>query len=121
MGLPGRVEIDRPHGDGVWVIALHGDYGCDVRPTLDEALASADAARTVVVDLSAARFIDSSVLMALARRRDAAIVAPSGGFPRKLLDAWNGIGRERTFDSTHEALRGVAVVEKPGDPVPEPG
>lgn len=121
MSFPGHVEVERRADGAVWVVVVHGDFDADCRPTIDEALAVVDRAARVIVDLTPARFIDSSVLGTLARhaRPDSrradrvVIVAPPGGFPRKLIDASGLVEWTRIFGSTEAALRAV------GKPRPE--
>jgi anti-sigma B factor antagonist len=87
----GRVTIER-HDDG-WIVALHGEHDVDTLTAVREQLADVRAAdRVIVVDLTAAAFLDSSVLGALfdAYRADIPprlrFVAPSQTPPRRLFD-----------------------------------
>jgi len=111
----GRVEIERRLDGAAWLVTLHGDYDQAVRPTLDQALSVVGRASRIIVDLSPARFIDSSVLAALLRHARPGpnggdrlvIVAQPGGFPRRLLDL-SQVGRHvRIFDTPEAALRKV--------------
>ena len=115
MSFPGHVEVERRADGAVWVVVVHGDFDAGCRPTLDQALAVVDRAARVIVDLTPARFIDGSALGTLARRTGpdsrradrVVIVAPPGGFPRKLIDASGLVERTRIFGSTDAALRAV--------------
>jgi anti-anti-sigma factor len=89
----GTIELRRLNG--VRVLALHGEHDLSTLPSLRRELADAlDCAAAIVVDLSHAEFIDSTVLGALARAHDStsngdlrfAVVAPAGSFVRQLLD-----------------------------------
>ena len=117
MSFPGHVEVES-RGDGaVWVVAVHGDFDAGCRPTFEQTLAVVDRAERVIVDLSRSRFIDSSVLEALARQTRPGsrrgdrlvIVAPPGGFPRKLIDASGLVEWTRVFGSTEAALRAMGT------------
>ena len=92
----GTIELRRL--DGVWVLALHGEHDLSTLPSLRRELDDAlDSAAAIVVDLSHAEFIDSTVLGSLARAHDStserdlqfAVVAPAGSFARQLLDLVN--------------------------------
>jgi anti-anti-sigma factor len=120
VSFPGHVEVES-RGDGaVWVVTVHGDFDAGCRPTFEQTLAVVDRAERVIVDLSRSRFIDSSVLEALARQTRPGsrrgdrlvIVAPPDGFPRKLIDASGLVEWTRIFGSTDAALRTVGMPRK---------
>jgi len=90
----GEILLDRDAG--AWVFSLRGEVDVSVTPNLIERLTEAfDAggASAVVVDLSEAAFVDSTVLKGLIyamektaeQERSFAIVAPLDGMPRRLL------------------------------------
>lgn len=61
-----HVQVVVEQDSGVWVLTLRGEHDISVEPSLHEELDRVFAAgSTVVVDLSEADFIDSSVLGAL--------------------------------------------------------
>jgi anti-sigma B factor antagonist len=103
-----------------WVIELRGEHDISTSAALVDALGRVDGAGApqVVVDLSAAEFIDSSVLAALAHGGEhvdaaggrIAIVAPSAGRARRLLRL---VGLERPplriVETRVEALRSLTA------------
>jgi anti-anti-sigma factor len=59
---PGEIAIDHADG-GVAVITFSGEHDLNTAPELRDRLAEAiDAGRSIVVDLSGAAFIDSSII-----------------------------------------------------------
>jgi anti-sigma B factor antagonist len=94
-GDDGRLTADHL-GGSKWLVELRGEHDLtsagDLRGQLDAIFATGTC---VVVDLSAATFIDSSILSELVRaqrrvERDPgeqlAVVAPTGGFVARLFD-----------------------------------
>jgi anti-anti-sigma factor len=90
----GEILLERDAG--AWVFRLRGEVDVSVKPTLTERLAEpfeAGGGSAVVVDLSEAAFVDSTVLKGLVYgmektaqcERPFAIVAPLDGMPRRLL------------------------------------
>ena len=90
-----RVEVDRL-AEHVWVVALLGEHDLSttdaVRGAIDEVFASGSK---VVLDLSDASFIDSTVLVAVIEAHnhaqhdpddDFAVVARPGSMPRRVVD-----------------------------------
>jgi anti-sigma B factor antagonist len=69
---PGEIAVDRADG-GVAVITFSGEHDLSTAPELRERLARAiEAGQPIVVDLSGAAFIDSSIIGAvLDARREA--------------------------------------------------
>ncbi len=88
--------------DTAWVVTLRGEHDVSTTPRLEAEIDALFARGTnVVVDLSEATFIDSSVAGALmrgwqtaAQKPDSTLVvcAPVGSAPRRLLDMI-GLGR----------------------------
>jgi anti-anti-sigma factor len=111
----GTIELRRL--DGVWILALHGEHDlstlASLRRELDDAL---DSAAAIVVDLSHAEFIDSTVLGALARAHNStsdgdlrfAVVAPVWSFARRLLDLVSLSGTMGTHETLADAVASVA-------------
>jgi anti-anti-sigma factor len=104
-----------PH---LWVVAVHGDHDMSNVGELDETFEAVFAAGSrLVVDLSDAAFIDSTVLSSLirARRRadesesdDLVIVAPVGTPPRRLIDL-TGVDRGvPVYGSREEAFAALS-------------
>lgn len=115
---PGTVTVD--HVDpSTWIVALHGEHDLTttdgVRAELDAIFAQGT---TVVVDFSDSTFIDSAFVRALmdAQHRvdqtpteQLAVVAPPGGFPRRVLDLLD-VGRVvDLFESRDAALRSFTL------------
>jgi anti-sigma B factor antagonist len=100
------------------VVELHGEHDLSTADAVADALRRVDGAPAqIVVDLTAATFIDSSVLGALARAgkharaagATIAVVAPAAGHPRRVLDL---VGLDRralpVVETRADALRLVA-------------
>jgi anti-anti-sigma factor len=69
---PSGVAVDRP-GEGVVVVALTGEHDLATRDSVQGAIQGAlDAGQAVVVDLTAADFIDSVVAAVLVEARKSA-------------------------------------------------
>jgi anti-anti-sigma factor len=67
----GRIDVEC--STGVWVLTLYGEHDVATQPTLREQLELVgEAGGAVLVDLSHARFIDSTVISSLARYRQQA-------------------------------------------------
>jgi len=97
---PGTVSVDHL-GQERWVVELSGEHDLSTVGDLRESLEAIFAQGTlVVIDLSAATFIDSSILGELVRAqrrvdRDSgeqlAVVAPAGGFAARLFGLVGGL------------------------------
>ena len=82
-------------GDDRWIIALDGEHDISTQPMLTAALDRVFATGTrIVLDLSDATFIDSSVIRTLITAHQRAestageqlvIVAPQDGFPARVI------------------------------------
>jgi anti-sigma B factor antagonist len=74
----GRVELDREE-DGLCVVRLIGEHDLNTVPRLREPLGTAvNEGKGVVVDLSGAGFIDSSILGAILEARQQATESGAG-------------------------------------------
>jgi anti-anti-sigma factor len=104
--------------DGISVLALIGEHDLSTQPSLGDALdrCLADGAR-VLVDLSQAEFIDSSVLRSLLRGFDFSeregggrfgIVVAPGSFPERLLHLVKISPVVATYATREEALRALS-------------
>lgn len=121
----GRIDVERLRG--VWVLTLHGDHDFSTQPGLREQLQLVtDAGGPIVVDLSCATFLDSTVIgaIALASTRDGRagaalnVVAPVNYVGTRMVELV-GIGSAvPVYPTRAEAVAahgrefGEAVVEK---------
>jgi anti-sigma B factor antagonist len=113
---------------GVRIVALAGEHDLSTAAELGEALARALAeSSSVVIDLSAVTFVDSSVVGVLvdAQRRAAtlegrgvAVVAPPRGAPARLLDLMGAHRLVRVFES-REAARAAGLGAPCADSPPQ--
>jgi anti-sigma B factor antagonist len=111
---PGVVTVDRV-GSSSWMVTLQGEHDLTNSDRLRAELTAIFAyGTTVIVDLSAATFVDSSIVQELvaAQERIAdvpteqlAIVAPKDGFPRRVLDLLQTDGVLRIVETRDDALR----------------
>ena len=111
---PGIVTVDRV-GPSSWIVALQGEHDLTNSDRLRAELATIFAQGTaVILDLSAATFIDSSIvkeLIAAQERVDGvsteqlAVVAPKDGFPRRVLDLLQTYRVLHICEDRHDALR----------------
>jgi anti-anti-sigma factor len=95
MGAIGTVEVEHHHAD-LWVVALLGEHDLFNASVIEERLAEVHLHGTrVILDLSQASFVDTSVIGVVVREReraasneedDLAIVAPTGSQPRRALE-----------------------------------
>ena len=108
----GEVMVDGV--DGAWLLTLRGEHDLSTNPSLrDELERTLAHGSTVIVDLSEAAFIDSTVLRGLVYGYDQAakhdehtvlVVAPRGGVVRRLLDLTGLSKLLPVFESRAEAL-----------------
>jgi anti-sigma B factor antagonist len=111
---PGTVNVDHL-GHELWVVDVRGEHDVSTVGGLHETLEAIFAEGTsVVIDLSAATFIDSTILGELVRAqrrvdRDPgeklAVVAPVGGFVARLFDLVALDAVVSVFESRADALR----------------
>ena len=109
-------RITRSQVGTATVVRLDGEHDLATSPELVEAMAEATLPQArVVVDLSGATFIDSTVLRAItagAKESDAfAIVAPQGTPPRRLLDLTGLTEVYSVAENLDAALERVGVRE----------
>jgi anti-sigma B factor antagonist len=85
-------RIDVESRTGVWLLSLHGEHDLATQPSLREQLGHVRAAGgPIVVDLSAAGFVDSTIIGALldcaeGKAARVFVVAPPGSAARRLAD-----------------------------------
>ena len=104
-----RLNIRRV--SGVTVIELVGEHDLSTVRGLEGALGRVGGARPCVVDLSAAAFIDSSILNALMQRapdgerpRWLGVVAPATGAAARLLEITGAAGILPVYTALDDAL-----------------
>ena len=120
---PGIVTVDGV-GPSHWIVALHGEHDMTNRDRLHEKLAPLLTQATfVVVDLSPATFIDSSIVKELIAAHEQAddvpaqqfaIVAPKDGFARRVLDLMQADAVLCIFED-HDAAFASLGVANPGE------
>jgi anti-sigma B factor antagonist len=118
MAIRGELIVEKL--PAVWVLGLRGEHDLSTAPSLDAQLEAVFLHGTsVVVDLTDADFIDSSIIGAVFRGLRAAreagtgslvIAAPPGSFARRVLDTASLEDAVRIFDSRREA---IACLESP--------
>jgi anti-anti-sigma regulatory factor len=116
----GVVTVE-PAGAASWVVALVGEHDASNRAWLAEKLAETAEATAVIVDMSAATFIDSSTVKELviakerlddASARQIAVVAPKDGFARGVLDLLHAERIFCMFETREDALRACEPPEE---------
>jgi len=110
-------EVVVEHDQDAWVVTLRGEHDVSTNPSLKNALQDAfGSGSKVVVDLSEAGFIDSSVLRALIYgRREAVehaehelvVVAPSRTFVRRVLRLATIDAMIRVYETRTDALAAI--------------
>lgn len=113
----GRIVVDRA-GPALWIVELTGEHDISTVGGIQDELAAIFAqGTTIVVDLSAVTFMDSSVLRELilahgrAEANDderMALVAPATGFAARLIGMVNVGDTFELYETRAEALRAVA-------------
>jgi anti-anti-sigma factor len=122
-------EVSASHyGGDVWIVSLTGEHDLSNVGELDERLREVHTHGTrVVLDLSEASFIDSSVIARVvgeashAARKpgdDLAVVAPAGSQARRVLGIIQ-VERVRIVDSRDDALAAMGADTVPRDPTSE--
>ena len=118
-GGVGRINVEKV-GESGWIVALDGEHDISTVAALQDELAAIFAlGTTLLIDLTAATFIDSSILaqLILAQRRvdqndgeHLAVVAPAGGPAARLIDLV-GVGRLfAIFQTRSDAMRALTSV-----------
>jgi anti-sigma B factor antagonist len=111
---PSVITVVEEGAEGVVVVALFGAHDVSTSPALDERLTLAQTTgRGLVADLSAAAFVDSSVIGTLlgAQRRAqlhgsgfAIALGRDGGFVRSVLEITRLLDTLPTFETRAEAI-----------------
>jgi anti-anti-sigma factor len=108
---------------GVWVLTMHGEHDVSTTPSLSETCERVAAAGgPVVIDLSDAEFIDSSILRALVTAArgsgddGVAVVAPAGREPRRLVQLTGLDAVLRIYETCDAALEVLAPEPPKGMP-----
>jgi len=104
--------------DSLWVLQLAGEHDLSTAPTIDAAFERiAETGTTVVVDLSDATFIDSTVIRTLLRSMERGenllLVVPRPGAVKRALDVTGVSRRLPLFKTRAEALRAVPPDDQP--------
>jgi anti-anti-sigma factor len=107
--MDSRILVDQL-GGSLWLVVLAGEHDLLTAPRLGQALAEIERHGTdILLDLSEATFIDSSILQTLFRHaghpgEHVVIVSPPGTAPRRLLDM-TGFGQHvRVCDTRTDGL-----------------
>jgi anti-anti-sigma factor len=114
LGEPGTISVDRA-GRERWIVEMHGEHDVSTVGELHARLEAIFARGTsVVIDLSAATFIDSAILHELvsAQRRvdrddgeELAVVAPPEGFAARVVAQVGLDAMVAVFETLSDALR----------------
>jgi anti-anti-sigma factor len=108
----GAVVVSRLGPDGDWLIALVGEHDISTAPLLRRATREAwEGATHVVVDLSTAEFIDSTVITWLLREQRAlparsslrVVEGENGGVATRMIDALDLRGALACYPTRQEA------------------
>ena len=120
---PGIVKVGRL-GRSTWVVALIGEHDMTNRDRLREKLAPLLRGDTaIVIDLSAATFIDSSTVKELIAAQERAegvptlqlaVIAPRDGFAKRVLDMLQTGAVLPIFETRAEALASSSPASAPG-------
>lgn len=111
----GEVQVEH-HGSDVWIVSLLGEHDLSNASELQDRLRDVHTHGTrVVLDLSRASFIDSTVIHCIANEAgkaarkptsDLAVVAPTGSQPHKLLELVH-LTTVRVTHTRDDALKAV--------------
>ena len=105
----GRVTTQHLDGD-VWLVTAEGEHDLAVSPGIGDTLDDLErrSGTNIVVDLTPAEFIDSTVLAALARHSDRhdrlIVVVPPDSFARRLFDLVHLQDQLELAESVDDAL-----------------
>ena len=104
--MDSRMLVDQL-GGSMWLVVLAGEHDLSTAPRLSQALAEIERHGTdVLLDLSEATFIDSSVLQTLFGYpgEGVVIVSPPGTAPRRVLEMTGFDQHVRVCDTRTEGL-----------------
>jgi anti-anti-sigma factor len=110
----GSIFVECRHG--VWVLSLRGEHDLSTEPSLSEELGRVSAVGgPVVIDLTDADFIDSSILRVLANAAveqsaglQVAVVIPPGGDAMRILRITGIAALLRPYDTCEAAMAAFA-------------
>jgi anti-anti-sigma factor len=109
----GSIFIECRHG--VWVLTMHGEHDASTEPSLAEELERVSAAGgPVVIDLTDAEFIDSTILRALVSAAgrpgddEVSVVAPAGREPLRLVQLTGVDSVLRVCETCEAAIEAIA-------------
>jgi anti-anti-sigma regulatory factor len=112
----GTVEVEHHHAD-LWVVALVGEHDLSTVSVIEQRLADVHLHGTrVILDLSTASFVDTTVIAVIVRERQRAasseedalaVVAPTGSQPRRALELvqLNGVLLAESRAEAYEAMQ----------------
>lgn len=111
------IESERLSGP-TWLVALHGEHDLSTSPELELVLDGIEPpGAAVVVDLSAASFVDSSVIGAIVRFGlrcpRLVLAAPAEGAPRRVIDLLQLDQRLPVFESRTAAIAHAQTLAQP--------
>ncbi len=121
--LQPQVKVDQI-GRSLWVVELHGEHDLATVPDLRAELADVSAPGVaVIVDLTRATFIDSSILSELIQaqlRADGAedegfaVVAPPDGFPARVVGMASMGARLAVYADRARAASAIGALDATG-------
>jgi anti-anti-sigma factor len=110
---PGHVETKHVEDD-VWLVTAEGEHDLSVSPSVGDALDDLERriGTRIVVDLTPAEFIDSTVIQSLFRHADRhdrlLVVVPSDSFARRLVQLLRLDDHVEVYASVDAALVALA-------------
>jgi anti-anti-sigma factor len=116
----GTVETVQLLGPSIWLVELAGEHDLSTAPLVEAAFDQTGMTGTIVVDVSRASFVDSTIMGVVVRRwRGGAqllLVVPREGEVRRVLDLVGVTALLRTFETREEALQAIPSETLPLDP-----
>ncbi len=107
---PAQISVSE-HAPGVTLVELRGEHDHAVADALAMTITNAlERAPAMIIDLSDAVFIDSSIVGELLREHNGtvvAIVSPPGGQPRRVLDMVEAASIVPVYDSRDAAAEAL--------------
>lgn len=105
----GHVETQHVQDGDVWLVTAEGEHDLSVSPSLGDALDDLErrVGTTIIVDLTPAEFIDSTVIQSLSRHADRhdrlVVVVPPDSFARRLFDLVRLDDQVEVYETIHAA------------------
>jgi anti-sigma B factor antagonist len=117
MGPGNTIDVNQV-AEHLWVVEVAGEHDLSTVGQLDDAISHVLAAGSrMVIDFTAASFIDSTILGCVIRGREEAskdesddlvIVAPSGTMPRRVIDMTGITAWVPVFEDRESALSAIS-------------